>query len=151
MKISWQKAVGQGEMLQVEVNVNDDVVKREGATGLLERLRPGFQIGDGRLYELNVWMLDHMQAIRKATPEQQMAIKQSVAILHGQSMPDIPQESLDADREARETAIKAESAERLEAALEAADAAFPKEEKVIVPAEASVQARADALERVLSS
>lgn len=126
MKISWQKAVGQGEMLMVEENISDEVVKREGTAGILKRLRPGFEVGDRRLYELNIWMLDHMRVVKSLPPEQQMAVKMSVSILHGQATPDVSAEAVEQDRIQREEAVRAESASRAEPIEDQVKAAFPK-------------------------
>ena len=120
MKIIVNKMVGEGEQFAIEVNIGEDVLKREGVKGAQDRLSPALALVDARLLELNTRLLNANKLAQKLTPEANYAMRQCVDILWGRQTP--PAE-FPADEPATVASgdLDAE-AEALSAALEASDA-----------------------------
>ena len=120
MKIIVNKMVGEGEQFAIEININDDVLKKEGVEGAQARLSPALALVDARLLELNTRLLNANRLAQKLTPEANAAMRQCVDILWGRQTPPMDLPAIQKEEKAASDAILGEKAARLAGALEAA-------------------------------
>ena len=122
MKIIVNKMVGEGEQFAIEVNINDDVLKKEGVEGAQTRLSPALALVDARLLELNTRLLNANRIAQTLTPEANAAMRQCVDILWGRQTPPMDLPAIQKEEKAASDAVLSEKAAKLAAALEAVDA-----------------------------
>ena len=122
MKIIVNKMVGEGEQFAIELNIGEDVLKKEGVEGAQVRLAPALALVDARLLELNTRLLNANRLAQKLTPEANAAMRQCVDILWGRQSPPMDLPAIQGEEKTASDAVLSEKAAKLAEALEAADA-----------------------------
>ena len=121
MKIIVNKMVGEGEQFAIELNIGDDILKKEGMEGAQARLSPALALVDARLLELNTRLLNANRMAQTLTPEANAAMRQCVDILWGRQTPPMDLPTIQKEEKAASDAVLSEKAAKLAEALEAVD------------------------------
>ena len=122
MKIVVNKMVGEGEQFAIEMNIADEVVKKEGSKGVQARFLPALDLVDTRLLVLNTRLLNANRMAQTLTPEANAAMRQCVDILWGRQTPPMDLPAIQKEEKAASDVVLSEKAAKLAEALEAVDA-----------------------------
>ena len=83
MKVTVQKATGEGEYISVEAQVPGDVLKNNDKVRLRRYLAPGFDLIDDRLFEMNRRIIMANKLVKQASPDVQFIIHSVLEGMHG--------------------------------------------------------------------
>ena len=83
MKVTIQKATGEGEYISVEAQIPGDVLKMNDKVRLRGYLSMGIDLIDDRLFEMNRRVLFANELVRQQTPEVQFVIHSILEGMHG--------------------------------------------------------------------